>query len=297
MSLSLTVLLTLGAASVLIWLAFFYFGSKGISRRGNAAREQEIRFELAAAPHSDRHVESLLVASPKNEDLLRRYAWNAAERQDWPEALRRADMYIARLPNSAGGWLSRSGVLRMSGQEEESVALLRKLVRHKPKDPEVLLAWSEEAIRRQDWAEAVRRLERLRKRAPDWPQTYLLAADALVAIRRREEAEAILAEGMRRLPEHWTIWQKAAWLAEAAGDLQGAVRHWDDMRARFPREPAGFLGGAEALAKAGETEAAAALIQQGRDYFPGNKAIKEAVARLAPEAPQDAVPSASKDVN
>jgi Flp pilus assembly protein TadD len=282
-------LLAIVAAGALIWLAFFYFGSKGISRRADAGKEDAIRFELAAAPRSDRHVESLLAANPKSMSLLRQYVGNAMDRQDWPEALRRADLFIARLPKSADGRLARINILRMSGHGEESVALLRKLVRRTPKDPGVLWTWSEEAIRRQDWAEAVLRLERLRKWAPDWTLGHVEAAKALVASGRRDEAEALLAEAMRRSPEEWRIWQAAAWIAEGADEQAGAIRRWEQMRAAFPAEPAGFLGGAEALARAGEAAAAAALIRQARDFFPGDAAIKEAAARLVPEAPQEAV--------
>ena len=276
-------LLAIVAAGVLFWVAFFYFGWKGISRRTDQAKEDDIWFELAVAPRSDRHVESLLASNPKSEALLRQYVGNAIDRQDWPEALRRAEMFVARRPRSAGGRLARIYVLRMSGCEAKSLALLRKAVRWMPRNREVLLAWSEEAVRRQDWPEALRRLERLRKRAPDWAAGYLLAADALVASGRRDEAEALLAEAMQRIPKDQWISQAAARIAEGANDLGKAIRLWEEMRALFPGEPTGFLGGAEALARAGETEAAAALIRQGRDFFPGNAAIKEAAARLAAE--------------
>ena len=279
----------LGAASALIWLAFFYFGSKGVSRRANVGTEDGIRFELAAAPGSDRHVESLLAAHPNSEAALRQYVDNAAHRQDWPEALRRADLFIARRPKSAGGWLARVYILRMSGRGDESVVLLGKLAaRRMRKDPDVLWVWSEEAIRRQDRPEALLRLQRLRRKAPGRREGYTEAARVLAASGRRDEAEALLAEAMQRLPGEWRIWQTAASIAEGAGGQADAFRRWEEMRARFPGEPAGFVGGAEALARAGEAAAAAALIRQARDFFPGDKAVKEAAARLAPEAPQEA---------
>jgi hypothetical protein len=65
------------------------------------------------------------------------------------------------------------------------------------------------------------------------------------------------------------------------------------LRERFPGEPAGFLNGAEALERPSRGEDAAALIRQACDFFPGNKAIADAAARLAPpEAPEPTPPEA-----
>jgi Flp pilus assembly protein TadD len=54
------------------------------------------------------------------------------------------------------------------------------------------------------------------------------------------------------------------------------------MRTRFPGEPAGYLGGVEALVQAGRDAEAAALMRQARDFFPGDKTVADAAARLAP---------------
>lgn len=100
---------------------------------------------------------------------------------------------------------------------------------------------------------------------------------------RPDEAEALIAEGMQRT-QHWHIWHAAAAMAERLGNQQEAVHRWEAMRVRFPSEPSGFLRGAEALARADRGDEAAALIRQARDFFPGNKDIAAAAARLAPPA-------------
>lgn len=79
--------LAVGLAALLIWAVFAVFSYRGINHRANVSRDTALRFELKAAPWSDRHVESLLVRNPANPILLRQYVANAAERQDWPEAL------------------------------------------------------------------------------------------------------------------------------------------------------------------------------------------------------------------
>jgi predicted Zn-dependent protease len=76
--------------------------------------------------------------------------------------------------------------------------------------------------------------------------------------------------------------QAAARLAERLGNRDEAIRHWQALHSQFPGEAAGFLRLAEALAQAGRAEEAAALIREGRDFFPGNADITAAAARLAP---------------
>ena len=284
-------MLAIGLVALLIWAAFFFFCYRRLDRTGTAGREDDIRFALDAAPWSDRHVESLLARSLNSPTLLGQYVANAVERSDWPEALRRADIFTTRSPRSAYAWLARIDILRRAGREEEAVAALRKAVRRMPRAPEILLVWAREAARSQDWAEASRRFARMRRFGPGHVEGYHEAAEVLIKDGRSDEAAAVIAEGMGRLSENWTMLRAAAWIAERMGDDDEAIRRWEAMRARVPGEPSGFLCGAEALVRAGRGEEAVALIRQARDFFPGNKTVAEAAARLAPpEAPEPAEP-------
>jgi tetratricopeptide (TPR) repeat protein len=275
-------LLLVALAGTLVWVALIVFALQWMSRRGYQRRERDLNFAMMAAPWSDSHVESLVARAPTSETLLGQYVRNAAERKDWPEALRRADLFIARLPRSPAAWLARATALQGAGREEEATAALDKAVRLGPKDPATLLAWSRDAIKRKEWSEALRRFDRMRRYAPDWQNPYTEGVDALMELGRREEAEALLADGMQKQPQTWAMWSAAARIADRAGDLDEAIRRWEDLRARFPSVSAGYLGGAEALERAGRVEAAAALIRQARDFFPGDKDIVKAAARLAP---------------
>ena len=283
--------LVVAILALLIWAAFFFFSYRRIKSTGAKGHEDDLQFELDAAPWSDRHVESLLARSPDSPVLLRQYVANAIERNDLPEARRRADLFIARAPRSPHARLARIDILRRAGREEEAVAELRKAIRRMPRDPGILVAWAREAVRTQDWAEASRRFARVRQHAPTYVAGYHEAADALINDGRPDEAEAMMTEGTRRLPEDWMMWQAAAWVADRLGNHDEAVRRWEAMRTRFPGEPSGFLEGAEALKRAGRGEEAVVLIRQAHDFFPGDKAIVEAVARLAPpEPPETAAP-------
>ena len=130
---------------------------------------------------------------------------------------------------------------------------------------------------------SARRFGRLRRRFPAREEGYREGANALAKDGRLDEAEAVIAEGMQRTG-NWLMWYTAAELAERADDREEAVRRWDAMRVRFPSVASGFLRGAEALARAGHGEAAAALIRQARDFFPGNKEIAAAADLAAPAA-------------
>lgn len=277
-------LLAIVLAALLIWGAFFFFSYRRLDSAGLQERDNNLQFKLDAAPWSDHHVESLLARDPDSRVLLRQYVANARERQDWPEALRRADIFIARRPRLPGPRLTRIDILRSAGREEEADAELDKALRRMPRDPDLLLAWARVAMQHKDWPEASRRFARLRQRAPDRFEGYHeAAAEALIHAGRPDEAEAVIAEGLRRLPENWMMWHAAARIAGRLDNPDEAVRRWEAMRERFPMAPAGFLGGAEALAQVGRGEEAAALILQARDFFPGNKEIAAAAARLAPE--------------
>lgn len=269
-------MLAAGLAAVLIWAGFLYASYRRIGRGDEAGRESEISFELHAAPWSDRHVETLLARHPGSPTLLNQYVANAAGRNDLSEALRRADLFAARAPRSPQAWLTRIDLLRRAGREEESTVLLRKALRKLPRNPDILLAWAHEAAQRGDWAAAARRCTPVRRRAPDRIEGYELAATALAEQGQPAAADAMLAQGMQRLPQAWHLWQAAARLAERSGDRAEALRRWETLRAQFPAEPAGFLHLAEALTLAGRGDEAAALLRQARDFFPASKEVAAA---------------------
>lgn len=285
-------ILAIVVVALLIWAAFFVFSYRRIKSTGTQDRESALDFELKAAPWSDRHVESLLARNPDSPVLLSQYVANAVERQDWPEAQRRVGIFAARAPRSPQAALAHIDVLRRAGREEEAEVELRRAIRRMPREFDILLAWAHDAVRREDWPEAARRFERVRRHAPNRIEGYHGAApDSLLHDDRPDEAEALIAEGLRRLPEAWMMWHTAAWIAERRGDLDEAVGRWEAMRAQFPTEPSGFLEGAETLARAGRGDEAVVLIREAHDFFPGNKAIAEALARLAPpEAPEPPSP-------
>lgn len=278
------IMVIIAAAGALIWAAFVFFAYRQITGGVRTGREHQLDFHLKAAPWSDRHVKSLLAGNPRSPVLLRQYVANAADRKEWAEALRRAELFTSRAPRQPEAWLSRIDVLRRAGRDEEAVALLQKTASRMPTDYWVLIASARDAIRRKDWDEAERRFAGARRRFPDRVEVYREAAEALIEQGRAADATAMLAAGLRRLPEASPLWHSFARLAERTGDTEEALRRWEDVRRRFPDEPAGFRESVEALRKAGRAGEAAALLRQARDIFPADKSIRALAERLVPAA-------------
>jgi tetratricopeptide (TPR) repeat protein len=276
--------------AVVVWALVGFFGWRRISGIARPGREQALDFELQVAPWSDKHVESLLAGNPDSPTLLRRYAEIALQREDWSEAVRRAELFTARAPQSPYSWTTRVRVLQCSSRVEEALAVLRQAVRRLPKDPEVLVAWAYEAYGRQDWQEAVRRFARVRRVAVR-VDCYQAAADALVADGQPDEAEALIAEGLRKQPDDWMMWHAAALIAARLGKHDEAIGYWETMRNRFPHEPTGYLFAADALREVGRSAEALDLIEQAHDFFPINKDIESMAIRL--RAPVETVGPAS----
>lgn len=278
------ILLAWVIAAILIWGAFLFFSYRRITAGAELGGEDDLRFKLEVAPWSDSHVRSLLARNPGSPVLLRQYVGNALERNELAEALLRAEMFAHRAPRSPQAWLIRIDVLHRSGRAEEALALLRRAVRRLPRDPDLLAAWADDAVRRQEWAEAARRFDRLRRRFRDRVDYCEATANALIADGRADAAEAVIAEGMRLLPRSRAMMETAARVAERSGNREEGIARWEALQRQFPDQPFGFLQLAEALARAGRGEEAAVLIRQALDYFPGHQEIVAAAARLAPPA-------------
>jgi predicted Zn-dependent protease len=280
--------INVGIVAVLVWGAFLYATWRMLSGFDRQRIDDDVRFQLDAAPWSDNHVETLLGKYPRNAIILNQYVNNALERKDTAEALRRSDMFLSRARRSGQAWMVRSNVLRRADREDEAQELLRTAVRRMPRDIEVLLGAARDAERHHDWPEAARRFELARKYHPRRIEGYTGAAEAYANAGDFDAAEAVVAAGLKLVPHIWWSWHTAALVAEKRGDLDEAIGRWEAMRNAFPGEAPGFIRGAQALARAGRAEEAAALIREARDYFPGNKHVVEAAQKLAPEPPADA---------
>jgi predicted Zn-dependent protease len=271
-------LISAGIAAALIWIALVYATVRRLRKTSAKEREDSLAGSLRSAAWSDKFVESLLAKHPASPVLLNQYVTNARERQDWPEALRRAELFVTSAPSAPGALLTLSDVLRSAGRHDEAEAVLRRLRRRHPFNADVALRWARIPHIRSDWEESARRFAALRRRAPRRTEGYTEAADMLVRLGRLAEAETLIRTGMAKCPDSLWMWLSAAAFSERDNDPEVAVEAWEAFRARFPDNVTGFTRSAAALTKAGRDDEADRLLTAAIGFFPGNAEIARAIA-------------------
>lgn len=149
-----------------------------------------------------------------------------------------------------------------------------------PKQPHYQEGYALGAERRRDFAEAARRWAVVRKKFPHRKFGYVNAVGCLRELGRLDEAEAVLAQALRLMPEDMVVLLEWGRVAEARGDWEEAHRRWDSLR---NRHSAGYVGAGQALHKLGRTEEADALLVEGRSRYPTDPGIAIMQAHLAQE--------------
>jgi len=132
------------------------------------------------------------------------------------------------------------------GRFDEAEEMMRDGQRRQPRQVSFPLGYARVAQRRGDAEEAVRRCEALLRRFFDCAEGYLLAAQCLDALGRRDEAEAVLERGAQRLPRDFAILCAHATHAEQRGDMPAALDRWRIVQQRSDHPP-GVLGVARCL--------------------------------------------------
>jgi Flp pilus assembly protein TadD len=193
---------------------------------------------LAGAPWGLGETRRLWAALETQNEALRWERWAAAQPQASVRARSRAEalyrglaedqpergeayLGLARVRAAAGDLSGASealadGVLRAARPEplqrelvgtllqqqryDEARAQLEAFLREQPRDPDMLHNLTVLLGKTGRWNQAQTIAQRLRDAAPDDPRSYLDLAAVQSALGRRDEAEAILVEGLRRLP-------------------------------------------------------------------------------------------------
>ena len=120
-----------------------------------------------------------------------------------------------------------------------------------------------------DWPEATRRWQTVRARFPDQVVGWTSGAVSLRECRRFDEADSVLEEAMRRMPQEQAPVIEYAWLASARRDWVEAIRRWATVRERFPGAAEGYIRGAAAHSELWQYEEAEALLRGAETDRPG----------------------------
>jgi tetratricopeptide (TPR) repeat protein len=111
-----------------------------------------------------------------------------------------------------------------------------------------------QAMERRDWVEACRHWESVLRCPGRSAADYVDAAKAFREAAHYHDAERTISQGAEVFPDSESIAVAGAWLANARCDWPVAVNRWENVQARFPNNPWGFLGCIYALRGAGFPE-------------------------------------------
>ena len=136
-----------------------------------------------------------------------------------------------------------------------------------PYSPTPAFIWGQEAQRRGDWEEALRRYQVAIERDPKDPRGHAGAASALRALKRLDESDALLRRAEKRCRGIVELQFEFALNATVRKDWQEAARRWAMHRQFRPDDKLGYEQGQIALRKAGLTEEADALAAEAVARF------------------------------
>jgi tetratricopeptide (TPR) repeat protein len=171
---------------------------------------------------------------PDDTSILVETVWAAQRQGDWPQAARLAECARINIPTNMSGFAVGAHAMREMGQFEEAERILDDAERLFAGEdwPAAERLWV--AVQRQDWTQAARQAEALRRQSPSHPVGYMVGSHALRQLLRFDEAEATLLQAPVALrSEEWYL-QEDTWIAHSRGDRETALRKADETLARFP---------------------------------------------------------------
>ncbi|HTZ35332.1 MAG TPA: tetratricopeptide repeat protein [Stellaceae bacterium] len=209
---------------------------------------------------------------PDIPELLRLRAVVATTRRDWDEALRLWQAWRTRFPDDPDGYV---WALRIASQNRRALPreIAAEAAARFPGDAEVLsqLAWQDMAEQR--WEDALAWWTRVRDAAPDQPDGYVWASQALRQTGRLDEAETLASAAVARFPALLEALVEHAQVATARREYDAALRRWAAVRGRFPDHAEAQIAPLTVLRLAGRRAEAEALAAELLQRFPENDTV------------------------
>ncbi|MGI4793235.1 MAG: tetratricopeptide repeat protein [Janthinobacterium lividum] len=137
------------------------------------------------------------------------------------------------------------------------------------------------ATRNGEWAASLPLWETIRAASPDDPRGYIAGANALRELGRGKEAEAVLQDGVRQLPDNLSLAAEGAWMSTRSGATAAAASAWENIITRFPQEAVGYIGLAATLIDIKRAHIADVVLLGARSLFPGSTRIAVDCARVS----------------
>jgi len=223
---------------------------------------------------------------PDHRGLLCDHAWLAVWQRHEDEALERFGKVRKKFPNIAAGYLGEAHCRRNQHQFREAEEILERGHVLVPDEPRILLDHAQipiSAPRRDErnYDEALRRLETLQAKFPQFEEGYISTIRLLRDDNRLDEADTFGAAATLQLPHSSMLAVEHAHSARARADWPTAIRRYADVSERFPRQPAGMIGLASALSGCGKHVEAEAVLREAMKLFPTEKAAFSEFAAVA----------------
>jgi tetratricopeptide (TPR) repeat protein len=276
------------AVAILIWMVG-YFGGFWHSAV-NWEKERELKAISDMGSRTEHGIRDAMRRYPKSVTPARAWVDLSISERNWPEAMKRAEMFAKMFPSRAEPIVCIAEVLSRSDREAESNALLERNMKRFHSGPWILVAYADNPRRRGDAAETERRVKPLIERFPRLINGYIIGIWALTAQQKYAEAEALIAAGDLNVDGGLKQFGQipAAEIASARKDWRRAADLWMGVRVGSPGHIDAYAKGSEALRELGDLEAARDFIDAGIKRYPDNRLIQREYERIMAAFPSGA---------
>lgn len=231
------------------------------------------RAELNAAAEVDR----------TSSWVLSEYALALAFSGDLENALEMSSRAVRYEPRDVEAYAVRGGVLRLSGDREGALQAFERVLSHNPAHAQAL----EGRASLSDPADAQAYLERALSANPRLISAYLELAE-LQREQSPQRALQTLRRGTDKVPESTSLHRAIMREALRTNDVSGAYGYLQQFLSANPDAPASVYALAGMLPQPDYQQQALALVQQGRERYPGSATLALAHAGILQAAGDDA---------
>ncbi len=215
------------------------------------------RANLASARRTSAEIDACwaqaVAVFPNDPEIAFRHAMapttGPKETRDWPLALSRLQQVHTRFPNFAPAWCTYIKGLRATDSRQEAVRVAKACVLRLPNHPDL---WLELAASLEADADIADHLAAAAERFPQNDAIRIQLARSLARCGRFDAAETAFQTLLTRMPNHYDLACDHAELAMRRKDWPEALRRWQAIRDRFPknrRSEFGFLDTTTALSE------------------------------------------------
>lgn len=189
-------------ATALLWVAAGGYALRSYRRTGRALLRNRTNQAVAEVYDTPDGIAQRMRDAPDDPVPAIRHALLAEGEQDWPEVIRRAEALVQRFPKLIAGHLMLARGLWNVGERDRSRAMMRVLLRRFPEDAEVLEFTIMQARTDGDWKRVATLGRRFRREYMLVLNGYAYEIEALIKLRRIDDAAKVLHLAEREFPDH-----------------------------------------------------------------------------------------------